>query len=201
MQVKQQMARKLITISPDTSILKAIQIMRRHSIRHLPVVEGKVFVGLVTEGDLRQASLLSIVDRVTIEDVMIKRPITIHPDAPIEDAAKLVFRHKIGGLPVVRERKLVGILTVVDLLTYFIRLHGILKKSSQIDLILGDKPDAFEGVYGIFRRHGAEVISVGTSNHKDRRKRVYRFRLRKISMAPIAASLKKKGYKVLSPET
>ncbi len=201
MQVKQQMTRKLITISPETSILKAIRIMRRHSIRHLPVVEGEVFVGLVTEGDLREASLLSMVDKVTIEDVMIKSPITILPEAPIEEAAKLVFRHKIGGLPVVRGKKLVGILTVVDLLTYFIRLHGILQKSSRIDLILGDKPDALEGVYGVFRRHRAEVISLGISNHKDPKKRVYRFRLRKIPVDPIADSLKKRGHKILSLES
>lgn len=130
-QVKQQMTRKLITIPPETSILKAIRIMRRNSIRHLPVVEGKIFVGWVTEGDLREASLLSMVDKVTIEDVMIKSPITIPPEAPIEEAAKLVFRHKIGGLPVIRGRRLVGILTVVDLLTYFIRLHGLLQKKKK----------------------------------------------------------------------
>jgi acetoin utilization protein AcuB len=198
MQVKNQMSRKVVTIPPHTSILRAMEVMRENSIRHLPVVNGADFVGLVTEGGLRQASLLSMVDKVSIEDVMIKKPFTISPEASIEEAAKIVHRHKIGGLPVVKGKRLVGILTVVDILESFLQLLGILKSSSRIDLVLGKKPQAFEEVSAIFRDHGAEIISVGMSNHKDREKRIYYFRLGKCQVDPIAGSLKNKGYKVLS---
>ncbi len=198
MQVKNQMSRKVVTISPNISILRAIEVMRDNSIRHLPVVKGQDLVGLVTEGDLRQASLLSMVDKVSIEDVMIKKPFTISPEASIEEAAKLVYRHKIGGLPVVKGKKLVGIITIVDILQAFVQLLGILKSSSRIDLILGGQPHAFEDVSGIFRDHNADIISVGMSDHKDRKKRVYYFRLEKCPPQPIVAALKKKGYRVLS---
>jgi acetoin utilization protein AcuB len=198
MQVKNQMSRKVVTIPPHTSILRAMEVMRENSIRHLPVVDGADFVGLVTEGGLRQASLLSLVDKVSIEDVMIKTPFTISPEASIEEAANLVHRHKIGGLPVVKGKRLVGILTVVDILESFLQLLGILKSSSRIDLVLGEKPQAFEEVSAIFRDHGAEIISVGMSNHKDREKRIYYFRLGKCRVDPIAGSLKNRGYKVLS---
>ena len=198
MQVKKRMVRKLITISPDTSILKAMEVMRKNSIRHLPVVEGGYFVGFVTEGDLRQASLLSMVDKVSIEDVMIKNPVTISPEASLEEAAQLIFAHKIGGLPVVRGKKLVGIITIVDILLSFIELMGILRSSSRVDLVLGDKPRAFEEVSRVFKNHDAEIISVGMSNHKDRKKRIFYFRLEKCSLPPIVTSLEKKGYKVLS---
>ena len=198
MQVKTQMSRKVVTIPPATPILRAMEVMRENSIRHLPVVDGEDIVGLVTEGDLRQASLLSMVDKVSIDDVMIKKPFTISPDATIEEAARLVFRHKIGGLPVVEGKKLVGMITVVDLLHCFIQLLGILKSSSRIDLILGGEPQAFEEVSSVFRNCGAEIISVGMSNHTDREKRVYYFRLGKCRVEPITASLKKRGYKVLA---
>ena len=198
MQVKNQMSRKLVTIPPNTSILRAMEIMRDNSIRHLPVVEGDDFVGLVTEGDLRQGSLLSMVDKVSIEDVMIKKPFTISPEASIEEAAKIVYRHKIGGLPVLKGKKLVGIITIVDILQSLIQLLGILKSSSRIDLVLGERPHAFEDVSAVFRDCGAEIISVGMSNHKDRKKRVYYFRLGKCPVQRIAASLKRKGFKVLS---
>jgi acetoin utilization protein AcuB len=198
MLVKNQMSKKVVTIPPGTSILRAIEILRDKSIRHLPVVEDGDLVGLVTEGDLRQASLLSLVDKVSIEDVMIKRPITISPEASIEEAARLVYRHKIGGLPVVAGKKLVGILTIVDILGAFIQLLGILKSSSRIDLILGSKPHAFEEVSAIFHRHRTEIISVGMSNHKDRKKRVYYFRLKKKPLQPIVKTLKETGYKVIS---
>ena len=198
MQVKNQMSRKVVTIPPHTSILKAMEVMHENSIRHLPVVEGNNLVGLVTEGDLRQASLLSMVDKVSIEDVMIKHPYTISPEASVEEAAKIIYLHKIGGLPVIKGTKLVGIITIVDLLGSFIQLLGILKSSSRIDLVLGARPHAFEEVSAIFRDYGAEIISVGMSNHKDRKKRVYYFRLGKGQVRPIAASLKRKGYKVTS---
>lgn len=198
MKVKKRMAKKLVTISPNTSILKAMEVMRKNSIRHLPVVDGEELVGFVTEGDLRQASLLSMVDKISIEDVMIRKPVTISPEASIEEAAKLIFLHKIGGLPVVRGKKLVGIITIVDILLAFIQFMGILKSSSRIDLVLGEKPHAFEEVSGIFKDHGAEVISVGMSNHKDRKKRIYYFRLEKCPLQPIVASLREKGYRVIS---
>jgi len=198
MQVSKRMVRKLVTIPPNTSILKAMEVMRKHSIRHLPVVDGNDFVGFVTEGDLRQASLLSMVDKVSIEDVMIKDPVTISPEASLEEAAKLISTRKIGGLPVVKGNKLVGIITIVDILQAFIQLMGILKSSSRVDLVLGEKAHAFEEVSGVFRDHRAEIISVGMSNHKDRKKRVYYFRLGKCRTYPIVASLKEKGYKVIS---
>ncbi len=198
MQVKKRMARKLITIPPNTSILKALQVMRKHSIRHLPVVDGGSFVGLVTMGDLKQASILSMVDKVSIEDVIIKKPVTIFPEASIEEAAKLIFFHQIGGLPVLKGRKLVGMITTVDILLAFIQVMGILKSSSRIDVILGVKAQAFEEVCGIFKKHRSEIISVGMSNHRDRRRRIYYFRLGKRPLEPIIQSLRAKGYKVLS---
>ena len=198
MHVKKRMVRKLITIPPQTNILNALKVMRDNSIRHLPVVDGGNLVGFVTEGDLRQASLLSMVDKVSIEDVMIKDPVTIAPDASIEEAAKLIYSHKIGGLPVVKGKKLVGIITIVDVLQAFIQMMGILKSSSRLDLILGENPRAFEEVSSIFQEHRAEIISVGMSNHKDRKKRIYYFRLEKCPLQPIIDSLKNKGYQVLS---
>ncbi len=198
MQVHKQMAKKLITISPETGILKAMELMRKASIRHLPVVEGSEFRGLVTEGVLRQASLLSMIDRVSIKDVMIKSPVTISPDASIEEAARLIFNRKIGGLPVVRGKELVGIITTVDILRAFVQMMGVLKSSSRIDLVLGDNPNGFEDVSKVCRDCGSEIISVGMSNHKDRKRRVYHFRLTRNKVAPIVATLKERGYKVVS---
>ena len=198
MRVSKSMVRRLVTIPPNTSILKAMEVMRKNSIRHLPVVDGDNFVGFVTEGDLRQASLLSMVDKVSIEDVMIKKPVTISPEASLEEAARLISSHKIGGLPVVKGKRLVGIITIVDILRAFIQMMGILKSSSRVDLVLGEKPQAFEEVSAIFRDHRAEIISVGMSNHKDRKKRIYYFRLGKCRLQPIVASLGEKGYKVVS---
>jgi len=198
MQVRKLMARKLVTIPPGTSILKAIEIMRKNSIRHLPVVDGERFMGFLTEGDLRQASLLSMVDKISIEDVMIKNPVSISPEAGVEDAARLIFKHKIGGLPVIQDHKLVGILTIVDILKAFVEMMGLLKSSSRIDVVLGNEPRAFEDVSRIFKDQGATIVSVGMSGHKDRRKRIYYFRCERCPVDAIAEALEEKGYRVVS---
>lgn len=199
MQVKKRMAKKLVTVTKDMSIPEAIGLMKKHSIRHLPVVDGDNLIGFVTESDMRQAYLASLLDKIVVEDLMIKNPITISPNTSIEEAAELIHRNKIGGLPVVEKGKLKGILTVADILEAFIEIMGVLKSSSRIDVVMGEEPEAFEEVSCIIKAHKGEIISVGMLGYKrDKLKRVYFFRLEKCDVAPIVKSLKKGGYKVVS---
>jgi acetoin utilization protein AcuB len=160
------------------------------------VVQGKTFLGFVTAGDLRQAFYPSMINKLTIKDIMIKRPIVVEPETSLEEAANLIFRHKIGGLPVVDSKKLVGIITVTDILAAFIQIMGVLKSSSRIDIILGNKPHALEEVSRIIKENNGEIISMGTSSHRSKGRRVYFFRLEKCNTSRIAKALEKKGYKV-----
>jgi acetoin utilization protein AcuB len=198
MKVKKMMAKKLVTIRRDATISDAINLMKQHSIRHLPVIEGGEFVGWVTEGDIRQAYLASLIEDVTIKDIMIKDPIAVSPDANMEEAAELLYRHGIGGLPVVDRKKLVGVITVADIMAAFIEVMGILKESSRIDVILGGKPHAFENVSKIIMDHKSEIISVGMSAHQDRKKRIYYLRLTKCDVHAVAKNIEEAGYKVVS---
>lgn len=192
------MAKKLVTIGKDATISEAIRLMKEHSIRHLPVTEAGELIGWVTEGDIRQAYLASLIEQVTVGDIMIKDPLTISPEANLEEAAELLYRHGIGGLPVMEGGKLVGVITVGDIMAAFIEVMGILKESSRIDVILGGKPHAFENVSKIIRDHGSEIISVGMSAHQDRKKRVYYLRLTKCDVHAVAKDIEDAGYKVIS---
>jgi acetoin utilization protein AcuB len=198
MKVKKRMAKKVVIIRKDASVSDAISLMKKHSIRHLPVIEEGELVGWVTEGDIRQAYLASLIEQVSIGDIMIKDPLTISPEANLEEAAELLFRHGIGGLPVVDNNKVVGVITVADIMAAFIEVMGILQESSRIDVILGGKAHAFENVSKIIRDHGSEIISVGMSGHQDRTRRVYYLRLAKCAVDPIAKEIQKAGYKVVS---
>ncbi|NIR16211.1 MAG: CBS domain-containing protein, partial [Desulfobacterales bacterium] len=114
-------------------------------------------------------------------------------------AAKLIYYHKIGGLPVVDDyAQVVGIITVADLVEAFIELMGLLKSSSRIDVVLGDDPEAFERVSGLIRSKGGEVISVGISGKELAEKRTYFFRLEKCDVEVIARALQEAGYEVVS---
>lgn len=124
--VRSWMTEKVITITPQTTLPEAQRIMLEHKIRRLPVVKSDQLVGIVTLGDIREASpsdatTLSIyemnyfMDRLTAKDFMTSNPITITPDATIAETARLMVEHKIGGLPVMDNGKLVGIITATDL--------------------------------------------------------------------------------------
>lgn len=132
------MTKRLITITPQTTLPEAQRIMFEHKIRRLPVVKSDKLVGIVTMGDLREAkpsdaTTLSIyelnylMDRLTAKDFMTPNPITITPDATIAEAAGLMMKHKIGGLPVVEDGKLVGIITETDLCRLLMGLSEVVE--------------------------------------------------------------------------
>ena len=198
MKVKKRMAKKLVTVGRQAAVSDAITLMKKHSIRHLPVVEEGALVGWITEGDIRQAYLASLIEQVSIGDIMINDPLTISPEANLEEAAEILYRHSIGGLPVVDNDKLVGVITVADIMAAFIEVMGILQESSRIDVVLGGKAHAFENVSRIIRDHGSEIISVGMSAHQDRTKRIYFLRLAKCAVDPIVKGIEQAGYKVVS---
>ncbi len=132
--VRDWMTPNPITISPRTTLPEAHQIMKEKRIRRLPVVdENGQLVGIVTLGDVREASpsdatSLSIFElnyllaRLTVDKIMTRKVITVTPDTPIYEAARLMLEHKIGGLPVVEDGRVVGIITESDIFKMVVRL-------------------------------------------------------------------------------
>ena len=124
--VRNWMTPNPITITPQTTLPEARQLMEKHSIRRLPVISKGKLVGIVTRGDLRaaqasDATTLSVyelnylLDKTPAKEFMAYEPITIAADAPISEAARRMLQHKIGALPVVEYGEMVGILTETDL--------------------------------------------------------------------------------------
>ena len=123
--VREWMSKNPITITPQTTLPEAQRIMFENKIRRLPVVKDDKLVGIVTLGDLREAKasdattlnvyeLNYLLDRLTARDFMTADPVTISPDATVGEAARLMVTRKVGGLPVVEDGKLVGIITETD---------------------------------------------------------------------------------------
>lgn len=142
-----------ITITERASINEAIEVMKANSIRHLPVVsKGNILKGFVTLADLKQGLIPSMVAGLSLSDLIIKDPITVGPDDDIEIAAQLIYKHKIGGMPVIEKGSVVGIITESDILRAFIDMMGILTASSRIDVVIGREPGAFKKALQIIDR-------------------------------------------------
>jgi acetoin utilization protein AcuB len=186
-----------ITVTLHTSISEAIELMKINSIRHLPVVsENNYLEGFLTLADLKQGLIPSMVSDLSLKDLMIKDPFTVEPDQEIEYAAQLIYNHKIGGLPVVKENKLVGVITATDILRTFIDMMGILSATSRIDVAIGDQPDALKKALQIIYDNGGDIINVGMTQQTD--KRIYYFRLSACQTAVIKEALEKEDYEVLA---
>jgi acetoin utilization protein AcuB len=196
MQVKNWMIKKVVTISKNSHVVEALSLMKKYSIRHLPVVEDKILQGLITEGNLRQIMIPSLMEEMRVDQLMIKNPVTIGPDESLEEAARLIYRYKIGALPVIEKGKLVGILTTPDILAAFIQLMGVLEASSRLDIQLAARPKAFEEASGIIQKKGGEIISVGMTGKGQ--KKAHLFRLKRCPLEPIIQALEKKGHRVIS---
>jgi acetoin utilization protein AcuB len=194
MKVKSWMVTEVITASPEDTVEEAIQLMRRFSIRHIPIIENGKLVGLVTESNLR-AYLSSEKLQLPLKEVMILNPITVDPETSIDEAARIIYKYKIGGLPVITEGKLVGIITITDILEAFIELMGLLKSSSRLDVI--PKKDNLDEVLEIIRKGGGKIISIGMDVNLNGEK-VYFIRLEKIALDKIASDLETSGHKIVS---
>lgn len=135
--VRDWMTNRVISVSPQTSISSAHQIMKEHGIRRLVVLENEKLVGIITIGDVREASpsdatTLSIWElnylwaQLTVEKVMTRNVATITPDRPILDAAEIMLDCKISGLPVVDEAgKVLGMLTESDIFRMLVKSRSV----------------------------------------------------------------------------
>ena len=198
MKIIDLMIKDPITISENTTVSEAIACMKTNSIRHLPVVaDDQRLLGFVTMADLKQGLIPSMVSDLTLKDLMIKNPITVAADRDIEIAAQLVYKNKIGGLPVVEDGKLIGIITVTDLLGAFINMMGMLSASSRVDVAMEDKPGELKKAIQIVNDAGGDIINIAMTAQNPGQ-RVYYFRLTACGTSGIRRAFETAGFQVLA---
>src|SRR3712207_4218024 len=123
--VRDRMTTPVATITPETGLQTALRLMDERRLRRLPVVDEPAvrLVGVVAERDLLVAAIEYVQTPVEVEQFMVRKPVTVRPTTPLQDAAALMAAHHIGGLPVVDdESRVVGIITETDILRTFVEL-------------------------------------------------------------------------------
>ncbi|MGI6512862.1 MAG: CBS domain-containing protein [Syntrophomonadaceae bacterium] len=173
MKVRERMSRDLAIVTPDTSIADAFQLMQDRRVRRLPVMSKNKLVGIVTIKDLNKvspssATSLSIFElnyllvKTKIKDILPKnmKVITIEADANIERAAVLMREHQIGGIPVLEDGNLVGIITETNIFDAFIDILGVSRPGTRIDMEVDERVGAVAAVTGIIAQHGISIENI-----------------------------------------
>jgi acetoin utilization protein AcuB len=175
MLVKYWMSKPVITIDINNSMNDAINLLKKHNIRTLPVMKNDKLVGIVTDRDLKKASasdatsleiheLLYLISSIKIKDIMTKNPITVPLDYTIEETAEILLKHKISGVPVIDpENDITGIITKSDIFKIIISLTGAERKGIQFGMEVTDRPGSIKDVTDTIRKYGGRMASILTS--------------------------------------
>jgi acetoin utilization protein AcuB len=174
MLVRERMSSRPVTITPDVPITEALRLMRDRNVRRLPVLDerGKL-VGIVSEKDLLYASpspatSLSIYEmhyllsQLRVQELMTTALITVTPDTPIEEAARIMVDHKIGGLPVTDGDTLLGIITQTDVFEVLLELFGARYAGQRLTLEIPERKGEMARITTVIARLGGNILSIGT---------------------------------------
>lgn len=162
-----------ITVSPHSSIAVAMTLMHERKVRRLPVLDNRgKLVGIISDRDILQASpspatslakweIPELLDKLTVEKVMTSEVISIPDDTPLEEAARIMADHKVGGLPVMKGAALVGIITESDLFKVLLQLLGGRRPGVRISVTTpGDKGTVAKITSAIFAA-GGNIVGFG----------------------------------------
>ena len=172
MLVGERMSHPVITIRPDLPIIDALNLMKREKIRRAPVVRKGVLKGIVSDKDLLNASpspatALSIwemnhlLSKITVDKIMSKDVLTVTEDTPIEEAARIMVDNKIGGLPVLQDGKIVGIITETDLFKIFLELMGAREFGVRVTALVQEEPGELAKLTKSITEAGGNFIAFG----------------------------------------
>lgn len=178
MAVKDFMTRKVVYISPNTTIAHAADMMREQKLHRLPVIENDQLVGLVTEGTIAEASpskatSLSIyemnylLNKTKVGDVMIRDVVTISQFASLEDATYLMLKNKIGILPVVDNEQLYGVITDRDIFKAFLEVSGYGEEGVRLRFVTENKVGVLEQIIRLLVEENLNISNTVNIPRKD----------------------------------
>jgi acetoin utilization protein AcuB len=207
--VKNWMSQNPITISVDASIVDAQEIAKDNNIRHLPVMDGGKLVGIVSRGDLREASpsdatTLSVHElnylflTMTVREIMTRDPITVTPETTIEEAARLMREHRVECMLVVDSETdaLVGIITESDIFDVFLEAMGIHEKGCRLMVDVAHRPGQLLELAQVIKKHELNMLSFVALHAVDPNKRTMLIRLETTNADTLVAELQAMGYHV-----
>lgn len=174
MLVGERMTRPVLSVFPDTPIQDALVRMRKERVSRYPVIDksGKL-VGIVSEDDLLHASpsdvtslsvweINYLLSKITIERVMTTDVITVTEDIPLEEAARIMADHRVGGVPVVKGKSVVGMITQTDLFQVFLEMLGARESGLRLTALVKEEPGVLHRLTKAIDEAGGNIIALST---------------------------------------
>ncbi len=208
MKVRDIMKTDLITVDGNTPILEAQEIMRQNKIKRLPVMKKDKFVGLVTKYMLLEAApspattlsvheLNYLLSKMTVRDLMVKDPITVTSNYPVEAAIWLGKKHGVGAFPVVDDDKLVGIITESDISGVMSEVLGLESEGVRITIDgLGNQLGELGDIIKVLDDHKTPLLSIISIPRRKKGDWVIVLRIRSSGAEEIVKDLEKGGFKI-----
>jgi acetoin utilization protein AcuB len=163
MLVVERMTRPPITITGEITVKEALGIIEEHELRHLPVLDAQdALVGIVSEKDLLRARSDS-----PVEEVMTGEVITVTEYTALEEAARIMADHRISCLPVVRDEKLVGIITETELFHTFVELLGARQDGVRLTMLVPEEQGMLASLTTEIANMGGNILALGTFMGED----------------------------------
>ncbi len=200
--VGERMSHPVISVSPETPIHDVLVMFKKEHIRRAPVIKNGKLIGIVSEGDLHNASpspvtslsvweMNYLLSKVTVNQVMSKRIKTVDVTTPIEEAARIMADSKIGGLPVMRSGKVVGMITETDLFKIFLELMGARTKGIRVTAEINDQAGQLAKVTKSIADAGGNFISFGQFAGDDPSTKVLTFKVAGLKKEEVKKALTK----------
>ncbi len=178
MLVKERMSRPVIALPPDMPVHDARNLFRQEQIRRAPVVKKGKLLGIISRQDLIDASptkatslsrweINYLLSKLTVSEIMTKTVTTIDEDTPIEQAARIMADEKIGGLPVMRDGKVAGMITETDLFKVFLEMMGAREIGIRVTALVDDQPGVLQKITNAVSEIGGSFISFGQFTGED----------------------------------
>jgi acetoin utilization protein AcuB len=189
MLIKGRMSSPVITVEPNLPIMDALDLMKNKGIRRTPVMKDGKLIGIISDKDLLNAApsdatslsvweLNYLLGKITVGEIMTKDVITVTEDTPIEEAAYLMAANKIGGLPVMSNGHLVGLITETDLFRVFLELMGAQQDGVRVTVLVPDVVGELDVLTHAIADAGGEFIALSQFSGDTSTDRVVTFKVR-----------------------
>jgi acetoin utilization protein AcuB len=185
-----------ITVNPDTSFEDALQLLREKKIRRLPVVDKQGnLVGIVVEKDLLYASPSPATSLSVFEVHYLLSKLQVN--CPLEEAARIMIDHKIGSLPIVREKQVVGIITETDIFRMMAEALGGREKGVRVAMRIPEVKGQLAKVAGQVAELGGNIVATATFIASDAQHREITMKIQGVKKDDLIPALEKSGAQIM----